>query len=191
MIMFKKLIIIAVIAFNSSIMAAENYQAPRTVSGKPDLQGYWTNASLTTLQRSENYEEVGLIIPEGQLAKLTRDHHQNVRQATDDGQVQGELPTGEDLGKGRGYNAFWVDPGSTFANVKGEYRTSWITHPENGLIPYTEEGSRLRKEALARFTDNNDGPEGRTLGERCLVGFGSSGGPPMNNVLYNNMYQIV
>ena len=138
MIMFKKLIIIAVIAFNSPIMAAENYQAPRTVSGKPDLQGYWTNASLTTLQRSENYEEVGLIIPEGQLAKLTRDHHQNVRQATDDGQVQGELPTGEDLGKGRGYNAFWVDPGSTFGNVKGEYRTSWITHPENGLIPYTE-----------------------------------------------------
>ena len=36
-----------------------------------------------------------------------------------------------------------------------------------------------------------DNPEERSLGERCIVGFGSSGGPPMLNVLYNNHYQIV
>jgi hypothetical protein len=40
------------------------------------------------------------------------------------------------------------------------------------------------------FTQANH-PEERSLGERCLVGFGSSGGPPMLNVLYNNHYQIV
>jgi hypothetical protein len=38
---------------------------------------------------------------------------------------------------------------------------------------------------------NFDGPEVRSLGERCIVGYGSSGGPPMLNVLYNNNYQIV
>ena len=36
-----------------------------------------------------------------------------------------------------------------------------------------------------------DGPELRPLGERCIVGFGSTGGPPMLPVLYNNNYQIV
>jgi len=43
---------------------------------------------------------------------------------------------------------------------------------------------------MAQFT-NFDGPEVRSLGERCIVGYGSSGGPPMLNVLYNNNYQIV
>jgi hypothetical protein len=190
MITFKKLITIAAITLGSSAMAAENYEPARTASGKPDLQGFWTNASLTTMQRSSNYEEVGLTIPLEQLGELTANHHQNVRQATDDNQVQGELPTGQDLGRGRGYNAFWVDPGSAFGYVKGEYRTSWITYPENGRIPYSEEGSRLRQENRAKFS-GNDGPEGRALGERCIIGFGSTGGPPMNNVLYNNMYQIV
>jgi hypothetical protein len=35
-----------------------------------------------------------------------------------------------------------------------------------------------------------DGPESRGAGERCLVGFGATGGPVMNNVLYNNHYQV-
>lgn len=186
----KKLVAIAAIVIGSSALAAESYEPPRTASGKPDLQGFWTNASLTTMQRSSNYEEIGLTIPLEQLRELTASHHQNVRQATDDNQVQGELPSGEDLGEGRGYNAFWVDPGSVFGYVKGEYRTSWITYPENGRIPYSEQGNRLRQENRAKFS-GNDGPEGRALGERCIIGFGSTGGPPMNNVLYNNMYQIV
>lgn len=190
MISLKKLITLGVVLVSTASMAAENYEPARTASGKPDLQGYWTNASLTTMQRSGNYEEIGLTIPLEQLRELTANHHQNVRQATDDNQVQGELPTGEDLGRGRGYNAFWVDPGSAFGYVKGEYRTSWITYPENGRIPFSEEGNRLRQENRAKFS-GNDGPEGRALGERCIIGFGSTGGPPMNNVLYNNMYQIV
>lgn len=166
-----------------------DYEPPRTATGKPDLQGFWTNASLTTLQRSSNYQEMGLIIPEDQLAEVTRNHHQNVRQATDDGLVQGELLDGSDLSQGRGYNAFWVDPGTRFGMVEGEARTSWITSPEDGRIPFSEAGQERRQQAYAGR--GNDGPEGRSLGERCLIGFGSTGGPPMNNVLYNNLYQIV
>ena len=37
----------------------------------------------------------------------------------------------------------------------------------------------------------NDGPEGRALGERCLLSFGSSSGPPMLPTMYNSYYQIV
>lgn len=168
---------------------AQDYEPPRTGSGKPDLQGYWTNASITTMQRSANLSDVGLVIPSDEVSNYTANNHQNVRQATDDNQVQGELPDGSDLARGRGYNAFWVDPGSRFGTINGEARTSWITYPTDGRIPFSEEGQNLRREAFSR--SGNDGPEGRSLGERCIIGFGSTGGPPMNNVLYNNMYQIV
>lgn len=175
-------------AFVGLASAAENYEPPRTESGHPDLQGYWTNASLTQLQRNERYSE--LVIPPSLIEEYTSSHHQNVRQATDDGLVQGELLDGSDLGRGRGYNAFWVDPGTRYGVVKGEARTSWIVSPANGRIPFSDAGKQRRSEGYARFS-GNDGPEGRALGERCLIGFGSTGGPPMNNVLYNNMYQIV
>jgi hypothetical protein len=167
---------------------AQDYEPPRTQSGKPDLQGYWSNASLTQLQRNANYEN--LVIPASEIEDFTRNNHQNVRQATDDGLVQGELLDGSDLGKGRGYNAFWVDPGTRYGIVKGEARTSWIVEPEDGRIPFSDAGNDLRRVNRAKFS-GNDGPEGRALGERCIIGFGSTGGPPMNNVLYNNMYQIV
>lgn len=177
------------LAIVSSSVLAQTYEPPRTATGKPDLQGFWTNASITTMQRSNAYSEISLVIPQDQVATLTANNHNNVRAATDDNQVQGEIPDGSDLARGRGYNAFWVDPGSRFGMVNGEARTSWITYPESGRIPFSEEGTRLRQEAFSRR--GNDGPEGRSLGERCIIGFGSTGGPPMNNVLYNNMYQIV
>ena len=60
MITLKRLAIAAAITLTSTAMAADNYEPPRTASGKPNLQGFWTNASLTTMQRSGNYEEVGL-----------------------------------------------------------------------------------------------------------------------------------
>ena len=94
------------------------------------------------------------------------------------------------MARGRGYNAFWVDPGTQFGNVLGEFRTSWITYPENGRIPYSEQGNQERREAYEKFSGYG-GPEGAPLAERCLIGFGSTSGPPMNSVLYNNMYQIV
>ncbi len=182
-------LLILTLTLVSATALAQTYEPPRNTSGKPDLQGFWTNASITTMQRSQSYNDIGLVIPQDQVAALTSDNHNNVRAATDDNQVQGELPDGSDLARGRGYNAFWVDPGSRFGVVNGEARTSWITYPEDGRIPFSERGSQMRREAFARR--GNDGPEGRSLGERCIIGFGSTGGPPMNNVLYNNMYQIV
>lgn len=172
----------------SPLLVADDYEPPRTPSGKPDFQGLWTNASITTLQRDSRYDY--LVIPPERLAEVTAAHPQNVRQATDDNLQAGELLDGSDLAMGRGYNAFWIDPGSSFGLVKGEYRTSWVIDPPNGRIPYSEQGQQLRGEFRARFS-SNDGPEGRSLGERCLIGFGGTGGPPMLNVLYNNHYQIV
>lgn len=184
--------------FSPWLLAAD-YEPPRTESGRPDLQGYWSNASLTKMERDPNYAEYGLVFPHDRVPEITRNHPQVVRQATDDNQVWKQLPDGTDLAVGRGYNAFWVAPGSSFAFVKGEYRTSMVTYPENGIIPYTEEGLRVRRENRARYsgilsdqvTMGTDGPESRALGERCLIGMGSTGGPPITNVRYNNLYQII
>ena len=49
---------------------------------------------------------------------------------------------------------------------------------------------KLFDSTLRKARVNFDGPEGRPLGERCVLGFGSTAGPPMMNVLYNNNYQI-
>ena len=187
---FNRLIIIISFWLTGQSVLSQGYEPPRTESGKPDLQGYWTNASITTMQRSRELADFGLTIPFDEVARLTSNNHQNVRQATDDNQVQGQLPDGTDLARGRGYNAFWVDPGTQFGNVRGEYRSSWITFPDDGRIPYSEQGNQQRRAAYEKFSGYG-GPEGAPLAERCLIGFGSTSGPPMNSVLYNNMYQIV
>ena len=89
---------------------------------------------------------------------------------------------------GRGYNAFWIDPGTRFGVVKGETRTAWITDPPNGKIPYSDAGRKLAREGEAKLGYSD--PESRPLPDRCLATGGRTG-PPMINGLYNNHYQIV
>jgi len=172
---------------------AAGYAPPRLSFGQPDLQGVWSNASNTRLTRPSQFKT--LILSDEEEAKARAENPSNIRQKTDDNQkVSDGLLDGKDLAAGRGYNAFWIDPGTTYANVKGTWRTSWIVDPPNGQPPFTEEGrklaSTLQRVGRGRGT-GYDNPEERGAGERCIVGFGGSGGPPMMNVLYNNNYQIV
>ncbi len=81
--------------------------------------------------------------------------------------------------------------------VQGEYRTSFLTAPASGKLPaLTPEARAARAERLAEFPRGvgfarGDNPESYTLAERCLRDFGSSSGPPMMPLGYNNTYQIV
>jgi hypothetical protein len=167
--------------------ARQPYQPPRSLEGKPDLQGVWSNASITTLQRAARYPKLQLDPVE--VAAATAAHPQVVRQLTDDDQDENTVRDGKDLRSGRGYNAFWIDPGIRFGYVKGSHRTSWIIDPADGQIPYTAAG-RAHLAALAQRHERYDGPETRPLAERCLS-TGARVGPPMINGLYNNNYEIV
>jgi hypothetical protein len=93
-------------------------------------------------------------------------------------------PAAEALPPVGNYDLFWTDRGMFLPTIDGEYRTSAIIDPPNGRIP----------ERLAGFepalTRSNDGPEGRSLGERCLLSFGNSSGPVMTPVMYNSHFQI-
>jgi hypothetical protein len=167
--------------------SAATYHAPRTSYGDPDLQGLWTNASITTLERPSNLKT--LVITPAEAARLETANKAWL--AANDRPTDpkaGAPPVSDDPG---GYNSFWLDLGSKYAVVNGQIRTSWIVDPADGHVPYSAKGRRdMLAAGMAQFT-NFDGPEVRSLGERCIVGYGSSGGPPMLNVLYNNNYQIV
>lgn len=180
-------VVASIAGFVSVAAVAETrYVPPRASDGRPDLQGVWTNASLTTLERAAQY--TSLVIPAADVVRVTHEHPQTIRQRTDDNLSATKGPLdGSDLKSGRGYNAFWTDPGSHFGVVNGQHRTSWIVEPPSGRIPHTER-ARVLIAALPR--DNFDGPEMRPLAERCLA-IGGRVGPPMINGLYNNNYQIV
>jgi len=167
----------------SSLASAQAWQTPRMPWGAPDLQGTWTNATITALERLDGLDE--LVITEEQARELEQ---QDAGLAADiDNLPEGDLPAGKVVG---GYNTAWLDAGTRMLLVKGEPRTSIIIDPKNGKVPYNIRGwSRYWWRMIKTQKRNN--PEEQLLGDRCVVGFGSTGGPPMLPVLYNNNYQFV
>ncbi len=162
---------------------AEEWKLPRMSWGDPDFQGTWTNATITGLERFDGVEKL-VVTPEE--ARAIENGFENAFASIDE-LPEGELEAGEDVG---GYNRFWMDPGSRLAVVNGEIRSSLIVDPPDGEIPYSWRGTAALLKRFWQFRKADD-PEARLLGERCIVGFGSTGGPPMLPVLYNNNYQIV
>ncbi|HVI32652.1 hypothetical protein [Phenylobacterium sp.] len=179
------------------------YKAPRTAFGQPDLGGFWSNSTLTPMIRPAKL---------GDRLVHTEDEVKAMEQAVVEEVEEGNKPTdpnapaeapkvtgnvrpefaaaGGDVG---GYNRGWLDPGHSVMRVRGEPRTSLLTTP-NGQVPPRRAGAP----APAGFGGGRggmgsfDNPENRSLGERCIIGFGRNGGPPMfPNGFYNNNYQIV
>lgn len=164
---------------------------------RPELTGIWTNVSATPLTRPAG---VGPLV-------LTAEQAENVVKGLpvygiprDALKAEGQAPSSdnvpeagsEDFGV-RAYNAFWMDPGESLALVKGEYRSSYIVDPADGQIPRRPDPMRERRGSSRYVTGigSADGPEDLPISERCLIGFGNTGGPGMLSVMYNNNYQIV
>ncbi len=175
------------------------WNVPRTEHGQPDLQGIWTNATLTPVERDTKFG-TRLVISEDEAAALEKENSEfrdEQNKPTDPSLGIEDLP--KDCGGGFsgvncGYNNFWVDPGAHLLSLNGERRTSIIVDPPNGRMPAPTQLGQQRLMALyAAYRGKNgaDGPEVRPLGERCILSFDSSAGPPMLPLLYNNNYQIV
>lgn len=162
---------------------------PHTSWGAPDLQGFWTNTSFTTMQRREGVDK--LVLSEEEAAKLANENVYSAARRQEAGRSKVDDESSRELladkNPSRGYNTYWMDPGSSYALVKGEYRSSWITHPANGRIPYSEAGIRENTYISGGYEDI----ESRPLPERCIMSFTGGAGPVMNNGMYNNTYQIV
>ena len=165
---------------------------------RPELTGTWSNKSLTGLTRPQGVDKL-VVTPEeaAQIAANTSVAGLPIDEV--DGEIDEETgapPAGSfDFGL-RGYNEFWIDPGTTLAKVKGEYRSSYVVIPENGRVPRLEnpnpdfEPKRYGSRYVTGIGDAS-GPEAIPLAERCLLGFGNTAGPGMMGTLYNSTYEFV
>jgi hypothetical protein len=167
----------AAMGFLAHIAPAQNL--PRTPGGQPDLQGIWSNATVTPLERPAELA--------GKATFTAEEAAAYEKQAVDRNNVD-RRPSDAEADVARGYNNFWYDRGT---KAVGTRRTSLIVDPADGRVPaLTPEAQKRFQERQAWLQEHaTDGPEGRSLGERCLLW--ATAGPPMLPGPYNNVFQIV
>jgi hypothetical protein len=146
----------------------------------PDLEGVWSFATLTPFERPPEFGDKVFITREEADAWVRQTVERNNRDRRDGG-AEADL--------GRAYNDYWFDRGSALASVNGQIRTSLITDPADGRLPPLSPEARARTAARAADVRDHpaDGPENRSLAERCLA---FNAGPPMVPGPYNNYVQI-
>jgi hypothetical protein len=125
---------------------------PRTPAGQPDLQGVWVNATVTPLERP------------GDLAGKEFFANEQEARAWEQKALERLIEAGDEA---------FAESGTVVPTL----RTSLITDPPDGRIPYSPVG-RMRWEVTPTVTRENPttGPEDRPLPERCIV-WGE--GPPL------------
>lgn len=189
-------------AFILCLAAATALAAPATAAPRgavPDLQGVWNNATLTPFERPAAAKGRLVLDPASAKAIVSENDAfaEKARQNVDPKTRTEDLP--HDCGRGFtgancGYDFTWTDYGTSLVTIDGGQRSSILTEPGDGKLPPMTPGGRARAKAArdARAGAKGfEGPESRSLGERCIVSFGSSAGPPMLPLLYNNNYAIV
>ncbi len=170
-------------AFALALLAPSGTDAqttPKTPWGDPDLQGAYTNKTITPLERPESAGDQVFLTSEEiasqEQARLNRNEELLLAPAQ-------RTVAGGDVG---GYNNVWLDGGT-----RPTGRTSLISDPANGRMPPRHSAAVTRKAAHdASFPV--DGPfdswEDLELNDRCLVW---SAGPPMLPSAYNNNFIIM
>ena len=171
----------------SLTLFGQDYEAPRTEWGQPDLQGVWNWSSNVPMQRPSQYGDRQFLTQE-EVEEFARR-----RAAADAGSDAALNIEGVD----GSYNDFWIEN----QGIGGNVRTSHIVYPENGRLPEVQEGvveqqgvyggittGETRPVRIAAGGIGADGPEDRGLSERCIIGFNA--GPPFIPSLYNNNVQI-
>ncbi len=193
------------------LAAAEDGDVPRTASGRPDLTGVYDIATLTPLERDPKFGDNLFLTPEEaeEIASAVATRRADALEASDP--TREAPPPGGDGSPGAagnvgGYNDFWLDYGSRSIVLDGRFRTSLVFDPPNGRLPKMKPAAQQARMAFfGLFRENtgtawwldNDGPgpyddmEQRPLGERCVLGFGSTSGPPMLPTAYNNLKRVV
>lgn len=172
---------------------AQDWEPPRTPQGRPNLQGVWTNKTLTPLTRSREFGDQ-LTLSADQARRLEQGNQEflsaEYAPSDPDREAGAGAQAGNDGDTNDGYNEFWKDVGTQVLTIDGQYRASIIVDPPNGQMPYKGDPRALFRRQPGEPAPY-DGPEGRTLAERCLLSFGSHSGPPMLPVMYNNNYQFI
>jgi len=153
----------------------------RSAAASPsDLEGVWSYATLTPFERPAELTGVEFFT-DAQAAEFeAQTIGRNDRDRRDGGAATDAA---------RGVAEFWFDRGEHVASFDGKRRTSWVIDPPDGKVPPLTPEARARM--AARNADQRDhpadGPENRSLQERCLA---FNAGPPIGLGPYNNFLQI-
>src|SRR5271167_190030 len=194
----------AAVAHAKAVEAASDrqYKVPRTAYGQSELEGVWTNVSITPLERPGQFAgSIDLTAEQAaQLEVAAIEHYIEGNEPTDPNAPATDTTRKHCQGPGGldcGYNSAWKDTATTVARIDGQPHSSFITSTPNGRIPAYKagyvgpRGRSVRDEGEGSATATRsptDNPEDRALGERCLTSFGYSAGPVMLPLLYNNNY---
>ena len=170
----KKIVCTAAAASFLFITSASFADVPRTSWGTPDLQGVWTGATVTPLERPQTLEDKPF---------LTEEERRIIEKEREDFFLS--RSANPDPGTPGGYNRFWLDPGTVTLN---DGRSSLIIDPPSGRIPWNPEEKQWSDSQSARygigpFNDYTD----LDTGERCI----SDGITMVALQPYNMNYQIV
>jgi hypothetical protein len=147
----------------------------RTPWGDPDLEGIWTNATLTPMQRPPELAGKEFFTPE-EAAQFQRTRIEQTN-------ADRPLPPGQ-VGA---YNDAFFERGTSLVRSR---RTSLVIDPPDGRIPALTPDAQKKVEARQKreAASPADTPEDRWLTERCIL-FGAT--VPMLPEPYNNNYRIV
>ena len=147
----------------------KTWQPTRTPDGQPDLQGMWTNATITPFERPRALADKPFLT-EPEAAALERQTAD--RRATADA-----APAPGDVGS---YNDVWFDQGTKVVRTR---QTSLVIDPPDGRVPLTP----AAEEARDRNLTSVDSYEFMSPWDRCIT----RGPGTMFPAGYNNAYQIL
>jgi hypothetical protein len=175
--MRRTLTVVMVLSFCvlASTVSSTQSDVRRTPWGDPDIEGIWTNATLTPLQRPpELGSKEFFTAEEAQQFQRTRIEQTNADRPLPPGQVGA-------------YNDAFFERGTSIVRSR---RTSLVIDPPDGRIPALTPDAQKKVDARLQRekTSPADGPEDRWLTERCIL-FGAT--VPMLPEPYNNNYRII
>jgi hypothetical protein len=152
----------------------KTWSPPHTPDGQPDMQGVWSTATLTPLERPPEFAGKEFLT-EQEATEYERRTLEQVNSDRRDGGAEADLR--------RNYNEFWRDRAT---NVVTSRRTSIIVDPPDGRIPPFTPEARKKRAFRAEGERVLSGPEDLALRIRCI-----SRDLPMIPTPNNNFLQIV
>ncbi|MEE2778445.1 MAG: hypothetical protein VYE73_16965 [Acidobacteriota bacterium] len=166
------------------IAAPATAEVPMKPWGKPSLQGNWDFKNATPMNRPERWKDKEFLTEE-EVAEYQRGIvDRRAAAAANEGELREGLDGQADVDVG--YNSGFLELAT---QLDGSLRTSLVVDPPNGRMPAMKASARERNKPYVDMQGvSPDGPEMRSLTDRCIIGFNNN---PMRSGAYNNIMQVV